>query len=275
MKRLNEDHAALSAASTGIGLCTIVNIDGSFSRRLGAQLAINADGTFAGSLSDGCLENQLASDIKECTVPTVRRYGSGSDRIDFRLPCGGGLDILLDPAPDTACCKEAVDDITNRRPARLSLPQNPFLLERHYIPKLNVRVFGEEPELGVFSRIANACDVACEAIDRSSLSLGQKPDLPPADRWTATLLLFHDHDWEREILKHALAGDSYFIGAQGGENARQERIGWLASEGFGMSQIARVRSPVGATPSSRTPHSLALSIMDEIVSKYEALHPHG
>lgn len=42
---LGDDHAALAAArETGVGLCTIVRIDGSFSRRLGAQLAVLPDG---------------------------------------------------------------------------------------------------------------------------------------------------------------------------------------------------------------------------------------
>ena len=60
----DEDHAALVAAcEPGVGLCTIVGIEGSFSRRLGAQLAVLPDGTTVGSLSDGCLEAQLATDM--------------------------------------------------------------------------------------------------------------------------------------------------------------------------------------------------------------------
>ncbi|MEG3597108.1 MAG: XdhC family protein, partial [Pseudomonadota bacterium] len=86
------DRAALSAAcEPGVGLCTIVGIEGSFSRKVGAQLAILPDGSTVGSLSDGCLEAQLASDMRTMTAAQVRRYGAGAQAIDFRLPCGGGL----------------------------------------------------------------------------------------------------------------------------------------------------------------------------------------
>ena len=95
-----EDHEALAAATaSGTGLCSIVNIEGSFSRRLGAQLAVHADGSVTGSLADGCLERELAAEVARGGEPRVIRYGAGSPKIDFRLPCGGGLDILIDPAP--------------------------------------------------------------------------------------------------------------------------------------------------------------------------------
>ncbi|WP_298195899.1 XdhC family protein, partial [Novosphingobium sp.] len=55
------DHAVLAAAlEPGAVLCTLVGIEGGFSRRLGAQLVVGADGTLTGSLSDGCLEAELA-----------------------------------------------------------------------------------------------------------------------------------------------------------------------------------------------------------------------
>ncbi len=63
---LAEDHAALAAATgAGVGLCTIVGIEGGFSRRLGAQLAILPDSSTIGSLADGCLEAQLAADLRD------------------------------------------------------------------------------------------------------------------------------------------------------------------------------------------------------------------
>jgi hypothetical protein len=60
------------------------------------------DGAITGSLADGCLEKQLASEIAAASGPVVKRFGAGSELIDFRLPCGSGLDVLIDPAPDRA-----------------------------------------------------------------------------------------------------------------------------------------------------------------------------
>src|SRR6187399_1357558 len=111
-----DDRAALRAAcEPGVGLCTIVGIEGSFSRRVGAQLAVHPDGAITGSLADGCLETQLASEIAAASEPVVRRFGAGSELIDFRLPCGSGLDVLIDPAPDRAACRVAVDQLDARK----------------------------------------------------------------------------------------------------------------------------------------------------------------
>ena len=73
-----------------MGLCTIIGIEGSFSRRVGAQLAVHKDGTITGSLADGCLEKQLASEIAAAEGPVVKRFGTGSELIDFRLPWAAG-----------------------------------------------------------------------------------------------------------------------------------------------------------------------------------------
>ncbi|WP_423143074.1 XdhC family protein [Parablastomonas sp. CN1-191] len=265
------DRQALIAAAKGAALCTIVGIDGSFSRPVGAQLAIRADGSIAGSLSDGCLERQLASDSRSLGVAALRRYGTGSPVIDFRLPCGGGLDILIDPAPDVPACRAALLALEQRRPARLPLPANALLAERIYLPALAVRAFGEGPELAAFADIAAAAGIAVTAIDKSALALGQASGLAPADPWTAIVLLFHDHEWEIALLREALAEDAFYIGAQGGAQARRARIETLRAAGIDKDDLARVRSPIGTPPGSRSPQALALAVLAEITAAYEAL----
>lgn len=276
MDDIDDDHAGLAAACRGdAALCTIVRIDGSFSRRLGSQLAIMRNGDVIGSLADGCLEKQMAADMAQCDKPTVKRYGKGSSQIDFRLPCGGGLDILLDPQPDATQCRAALEELDARKAAALQLATNDLLAVRHYIPRLRVRAFGEDPELAALEDLASASGIVLERYDRSLLSLGREPAIPPADLWTAHILLFHDHEWEAAILHQTLAGPSFYIGAQGGAKARLDRIERLAREGIGPEDLARIRGPVGVIPSSRTPRSLALSILSEIVGAYERLHPHA
>ena len=111
-----DDRAALRAAtSPGVGLCTISGIEGSFSRRLGAQLAVHPDRSVTGSLADGCLERQLAAEVLAGGERRVMRFGAGSPLIDFRLPCGGGLDILVDPRPDPATCAAAFEKLEARQ----------------------------------------------------------------------------------------------------------------------------------------------------------------
>jgi xanthine dehydrogenase accessory factor len=270
-----DDRAALRAAcEPGVGLCTIVGIEGSFSRRLGAQLAVHADGTITGSLADGCLEKQLASEVAAATGPVVKRFGAGSELIDFRLPCGSGLDVLIDPAPDRPACRAAAARLDAREEASLALP-SPKLPARRYIPALKLQLFGEGPELDALVALSGAAGVEVEAHGKDALALGRRPEGLAADPWTAVVLLFHDHEWEQPILEWALSTSAFHIGAQGGFEARRERIERLAAAGVAPSRLARIRSPVGVIARSREPGVLAISVLAEIVGAYEALHPHG
>ena len=268
-----EDHVALSAAcEAGVGLCTIVGIDGSFSRRLGAQLAVLPDGSTIGSLADGCLEAQLAVDIRALEYPKVIRYGRGSPKIDFRLPCGGGLDILLDPAPDRRACRRALDKLVDRQPAKIGLPEISPLPERRYLPSLRIAAFGEGPELTGLGALAAAMGIELVTYDKDRLTLGRTAEDCQLDPWTAALLLFHDHEWELPLLEQALASEAFYIGAQGGENARIARTLALTERGVPEERIARIRSPIGLIPSCKAPQALALSALAEIVGQYERLH---
>jgi xanthine dehydrogenase accessory factor len=270
-----DDRAALRAAcEPGVGLCTVVAIEGSFSRRLGAQLAVHPDGAITGSLADGCLEKQLASEIAAATGPVVRRFGAGSELIDFRLPCGSGLDVLIDPEPDRAACRAAVERLEARGATGLALP-TPLLGERRYVPALQLQLFGEGPELEALVALARAAGIEAGVHGKDALALGRQPAGLAADPWTAAVLLFHDHEWEQAILEWALARPAFYIGAQGGFEARRTRLERLAANGAAPGQLARVRSPIGAIAHSREPGVLALSVLAEIVGEYEALHPHG
>lgn len=273
-----DDRAALRAACVpGTGLCTIVGIEGSFSRRLGAQLAVAPDGSVTGSMADGCLEKQLASEILAGGERRVMRFGAGSPLIDFRLPCGSGLDVLVDPAPDHAACVAAAAALDRRVAATLPLPLGP-LAHRIYVPALRLVLFGEGPELAALAMLGRAAGLAVETYSKDAsdgLALGQAPGGVTADAWTAVILLFHDHEWEQAILQWALGTPAFFIGAQGGRPAREERRERLLRAGVAEADVARIASPIGVVQHSREPVALALSILASVVGAYEAGHPHA
>ncbi len=273
------DNAALNAAADGgCALCTIVRIEGSFSRQLGAQLAIRRDGTMIGSLADGCLEAQLVAEARQIDRPVVRLYGRGSEQIDFRLPCGSAIHILIDPAPDRAAIAQVARDLSERKPSVLALPlpdtgDQMLLRHRHYIPDLQIMALGAGPELEALTHLAKAAgvDICGYGPDSAQLVLGRAPDLPAPDAWTTVILLFHDHEWERDVLRWALCSDAFYIGAQGGAVARQRRLEMLAEGGVSTDDLARIISPVGIFPQARQPATLALSVLSDIVSRYGAL----
>ena len=141
--------------------------------------------------------------------------------------------------------------------------------------KVFLQLFGEGPELEALVALAHAAGVEAQAHGKDALSLGRRPSGLAADPWTAAVLLFHDHEWEQAILEWALATPAFYIGAQGGFEARRTRLERVAAIGAAPDQLARIRSPIGAIAHSREPAVLALSVLAEIVGAYEALHPHG
>lgn len=274
----DDDSEALHACATmGGALCTVTAIDGSWSRRLGAQLAVLPDGSTRGSLADGCLEKALASEAEAGGMARVLRYGQGSPYLDIRLPCGSGIEVLVDPAPKRAALAAATAELAARRPVELPIgdtPQGPFV--RHYLPKLRLAVLGSGPEVTALAGLARAQGIECvvagpsdEASNGRAISLGQPPELT-VDPWTAIAVLFHDHEWERGILPWALGTPAFYIGAQGGRGARETRLAMLQEVGCG-EQAERMRSPIGLFAHARTPSVLALSILAEIVAEYERL----
>jgi xanthine/CO dehydrogenase XdhC/CoxF family maturation factor len=138
-----------------------------------------------------------------------------------------------------------------------------------------LQLFGKGPELDALVALADAVGIDTVAHGQDALSLGRQPAGLAADPWTALVLLFHDHEWEQAILDWAIETPAFYIGAQGGFEARRMRIERLAGRGVPPVQQGRVRSPVGVITHSREPGVLALSVLAEIVGEYEALHPHG
>ena len=83
-------------------LCTIVKTWGSSPRPIGSLLACNSKGEVSGSLSGGCVEEDLIDKLLRgehaANGPEQIRYGvqkAESDRLG--LPCGGRLEVLAEP----------------------------------------------------------------------------------------------------------------------------------------------------------------------------------
>jgi xanthine dehydrogenase accessory factor len=84
-------------------LVTLVRVEGSSYRRVGARLLIAGDGSYAGSISGGCLEAEVVRKALWLTREgaVVERYSTLFDDtadIPYGLGCGGTVDLLIEPA---------------------------------------------------------------------------------------------------------------------------------------------------------------------------------
>ena len=88
-----------------IAIATVVQTWGSSPRPVGSWLAIRDDGQVVGSVSGGCVEDDLIrrvqSEILVRNVPEMVVYGvSREEAARFGLPCGGTLRLLVEPRPE-------------------------------------------------------------------------------------------------------------------------------------------------------------------------------
>ncbi len=84
-----------------VALATVVKAIGSSPRRMGAKMAIAESGSFAGSVSGGCVESDVvlhALDVLETGEPRLIEYGiSDEQAFDVGLACGGMIDVYIEP----------------------------------------------------------------------------------------------------------------------------------------------------------------------------------
>ena len=295
---------ALLSAPEGAVLALIAGVEGPSYRPVGAAMAVISETDRVGTLSSGCIENDIARHamrVREAGRPEVIRYGRGSPYIDIQLPCGGGLDILLLPRPDRAVLAEVAAHRAARRPCTLEIDmgsgamrldaagratgrEGDTLRIRHD-PEIRFLVFGKGPEAATFAALVTSAgypalllspdpetraDGAAAGCPTQDLPWPDFPKDLPVDARSAIVLFFHDHDWEPPLLQGALATPAFYIGAQGSQRARDARHLQLEAMGVPPEQIARLHGPVGLIPSARDAGTLAVSVLAEVLATARA-----
>lgn len=272
----------------------------------GSVMGVAADGSSAGSLSGGCIENAVVSEaldaLRAGSARTVR-FGAGSPYLDIRLPCGGGLDVHFQPLLEgnggddfAARCHAAR---AARRPFSVVLSGDGATFESGWqptrfdpengqgtfgywpVPKLSVVGHGAGVSaLADLARTAG-CDVSvlipdatiAEQMEKRGVETGiltrtTDTGMLESDPWTAIVFLFHDHDWETDLLLRAFELPHFYLGAMGGRRAHAQRCETLRQRGASEADIASIRAPIGLFHSSRDPSTLALSALAEVIRAY-------
>ncbi|MFH0128742.1 XdhC family protein [Variovorax sp. EL159] len=107
-------------------LATVVRTWGSSPRPVGSIMALAEDGAVVGSVSGGCIEDDLIAryshahgkgeDVPLGAPPALVKYGITADEAHrFGLPCGGTLELLLEYAPDADALDTLVTQLEQGR----------------------------------------------------------------------------------------------------------------------------------------------------------------
>jgi xanthine dehydrogenase accessory factor len=83
-----------------VAVATVIATRKSAPRPVGAKLAVSETGAMCGSVSGGCVENDVvlqALEVMESGESRVVTYGITEDQaLGVGLPCGGEIDVLLE-----------------------------------------------------------------------------------------------------------------------------------------------------------------------------------
>jgi xanthine dehydrogenase accessory factor len=286
-------------------LCVITDVSGGSAREVGTIIAICGEGEMAGYVSNGCIDADLRlqalASIAEGAVKEII-YGVGSPYVDLRLPCGGTVKLLIDPAPDLELCETAAEILRNRQRLALQFDHRNGLMfsgqplqetgwnEGRFIavhtPQLRLFAAGSGAPLFAVTRVCSALGLplvvatpdpndaamfaAFSGVSHITLDTPASPPALPIDRWSAVLLLFHAHEWETALIAGSLQHHPFYIGALGSPRTHQTRLSALRDIGVREDALKFIRGPIGTIPSARDAGTLAVSVLAEIIAEYRA-----
>jgi xanthine dehydrogenase accessory factor len=284
-------------------LATVVSSSGSSPRPRGSMVAVRADGRLAGSVSGGCVEDDLVERVRDATqsaLPQVLDYG-GSAVHSGRpaLPCGGSMQLVAEPSPDATPLRNLLDAMAQQKlmARQLDLATGQVKLlpagcddEIRFDGSSLITVHGTRWQLlligaGQISRyaaqMALALDYRVAVCDpREEFAAGwDMPDtrLVPGmpddavkgekmDARSAVVALTHDPRLDDLALLEALKSDAFYVGALGSRASNAQRRERLALFDITPQQLARLHGPVGLPLGGRSAAEIALSILAEMTA---------
>lgn len=296
---------AWQQAGHRVVLTTITRTWGSAPRPPGSSVAIRDDGLVAGSVSGGCIEDDLIDKARQgvlaAGVPQVVRYGIDADAAHrFGLPCGGLIELVLEPVQARTRLAELLQRLERGERVRrvLDLATGDVRLEpsgaadeleltdttltTHHGPSWRLLLIGAGQMTQYLAQMAGAlgyqvtvCDPREEyatgfAVPGATLLRSMPDDTVTAlkpDGHTAVIALTHDPKLDDLALMEALKSPAFYVGAIGSRVNQAKRKQRL-KEHFGMAdaELARLHGPVGLKNGARTPPEIAVSILAELTA---------
>jgi len=297
LKWLEEGHRAT--------LATVVRTWGSAPRPIGAMTVIRDDGLVTGSVSGGCVEDDMIDKVKSGAVaargPELVVYGVTREQAErFGLPCGGTLELVVERLGANSGLQALVDAVSRHEVVTRSLDMvtgNAVIqpgrgtdtlefdgktLTTVHGPRWRLILIGAGQLSRYVAQFAQALDYQVTICDpREEYALGW--DLPGAsltrempddvvrqmnmDAHTAIVAATHDPKLDDMALLEALRSPAFYVGAIGSRVNNQKRRDRLIKH-FDMTaeELDRLHGPVGLKLGGKTPAEIAISILAEMTA---------
>jgi xanthine dehydrogenase accessory factor len=287
-----------------VALGTIVKTWGSAPRPVGAMVAIRDDGQVVGSVSGGCVEDDLIEKIKTRAVaaqkPELVTYGvTNEEATRWGLPCGGTLQLVMEPLSDGSRVPELLDMISQQQLVKRHLDMESGratlepggwedvlefdgkMLASVHGPRWRLVLIGAGQLTRYLTDMARMLDYGVIVIDPREeyaggwdvpgvpLNRGMPDDVVRElnlDGHSAVVALTHDPKLDDLALMEALKSAAFYVGAIGSKKNNDARRVRLKEFDVSTDEIARLRGPVGLYIGSKTPPEIALAILAEMTA---------
>jgi xanthine dehydrogenase accessory factor len=286
-----------------VWLVTVIETWGSAPRPPGALLAVRDDGQVSGSVSGGCVEDDLIDRVRHgerVQRPSLIAYGvTKEEAARFGLPCGGNLRLVQEPLVETDWISEILDRTARHelvaRVLDLDTGQvttesarrgDAFSFDGHRMralfgPRWRMLIIGAGQLSRALAPMALALDfevICCDPREEyhagwdmpgTTFSREMPDDLVIAlqlDPHSAVVALTHDPKLDDMALLEALKSPAFYIGALGSRGNTAKRKERLALFDLSSAEIDRLHGPIGLDIGSRTPAEIAVSILAEVIA---------
>jgi xanthine dehydrogenase accessory factor len=285
-------------------MATVIRTWGSAPRPIGALTAIRDDGMVAGSVSGGCIEDDMVLQVRDRTLvqdkPATTKYGvSAEEAKRFGLPCGGTLELVLEPLTRDSGIDELLTrverhELVKRRldmktgavaigPANSNdqLAFDGETLTTVHGPRWRLLIIGAGQLSTFLAQMAQGLDYQVTICDPREeyaegwnvpgveLKRGMPDDVVTGmnlDGHSAVVTLTHDPKLDDMALLEALKSPAFYVGAIGSRKNNEARRRRLADFDLSQQEIARLHGPVGLKLGAKTPPEIAIAILAEMTA---------
>jgi xanthine dehydrogenase accessory factor len=257
-------------------LATLVRAKGSTYRRPGARMLICEDGKTVGSLSAGCLEEEVALRARQVLITGEPALMSFDTR--QRFGCAGKIDIFIECAAENffvdlaenldarRCCAAITRFAGEEAGTRIlgfdyEQEQEQELIQRIH-PPVRLAIFGGGRDSTPLHLLGNSLGwQTFEIIDANQL-----PFEP--DEWTAAIVKSHNYGRDFAVLRTLLPLDLHYVGLVGPRKRRNQLLSDLLD--LGLTINAGFFAPAGLDLGAETSEEIALAIVSEIQRVFAA-----
>ena len=251
-----------------MALATLVRVRGSSYRRPGARMLITSDGTSAGSLSAGCIEEEVIA--AGCEVMRTRKPQLMSFDTRRRFGCNGSIEVFVECAPRDLLIALTQNLSARRRCEVVTLFENSEELGTHILcgyvepgafiqnvePPLRVIIVDDGPE--AIALRTHATLLGWEAMVIQTISeLRQE-----LDERTAVVVATHNFGRDCAALRYLLPLGLRYVGLIGPRRRRDEILIDIIDSGAELH--SELFAPAGLNLGADTPQQIALAIAAEI-----------